>query len=306
MPTGACGINCDVCRLNLKGVCTTCGPGASPEAAVKLAAQIRILGQPCPILACANLNRIEYCLGDCAQFPCETFKAGPYPFSEGYLQMHHRRQNERPKIYAPDGSHLALSEEYWQTAAARDETTICNLTFFKHVGQRCYRFRFLDMDVEIDLTHRCLKRLAGSRTWEALDDPLLTMVTVLYLKNVKVIFPLGQDIVGSKDLKESHFFSGPHEFRLAPLVHRFGDNLQSFTKACESLGGRRMDMADAAFKLLPFPRLALYFLLWTGDAEFKPRIQVLFDRPIETILAADAIWALVNRVVMAFADAAVG
>ena len=63
-----------------------------------------------------------------------------------------------------------------------------------------------------------------------------------------------------------------------------------------------MDMADAAVQLLPFPRVPLYFLLWRGDEEFRPRLQVLFDRSIENTLSADAIWALVNRVAAEFAS----
>ena len=55
-------------------------------------------------------------------------------------------------------------------------------------------------------------------------------------------------------------------------------------------------MADIAYKLHPFPRVPLYFLLWRGDDEFAPQMSVLFDRSIEKVLAADAIWALVNRV----------
>ena len=55
-------------------------------------------------------------------------------------------------------------------------------------------------------------------------------------------------------------------------------------------------MADAAFRLKPFPRIDLYYLLWEGDAEYPPRVSVLFDRSIENILPADAIWGLVNRV----------
>lgn len=216
--------------------------------------------------------------------------------------MHERRRNDAPKAYAPDGSHLELAEEYWQAAGRREAMTICNLTLFDRVDDGRYRFPFLDRPMEIDLSNRCLKRLVGENEWETVDDPLLTMVAVLYLKNVPQIFPIGQDIVGPKELKEGHFFSGPHEFRLAPLVQRFGEDREGFGRVCERLGGQRMDMADAAFRLHPFPRLALYFLLWAGDHEFKPRIQVLFDRPIETILAADAIWALVNRVALAFAE----
>jgi len=90
MPTGACGINCDTCRLNQRGVCSSCGSGTSEQARLKIKAQGQLLGAPCPILACARLNRIDYCLQDCDQFPCENFSgdgATVYPFSEGYLNM---------------------------------------------------------------------------------------------------------------------------------------------------------------------------------------------------------------------------
>ena len=55
-------------------------------------------------------------------------------------------------------------------------------------------------------------------------------------------------------------------------------------------------MADSAWRLKPFPRIHLYYLLWEGDDEFPPRLSVLFDRSIENVLAADAIWGLVTRV----------
>jgi hypothetical protein len=61
-------------------------------------------------------------------------------------------------------------------------------------------------------------------------------------------------------------------------------------------------MADEAGRLLPFPRIPLYFLMWFADEEFPARLRVLFDRSIERFLPADAIWALVNRVARALAD----
>jgi hypothetical protein len=57
-----------------------------------------------------------------------------------------------------------------------------------------------------------------------------------------------------------------------------------------------MEMADSAYRLLPFPRVPLYYLFWQGDEEFAPRISVLFDRSIQEYFAASAIWGLVNRV----------
>ncbi len=119
---------------------------------------------------------------------------------------------------------------------------------------------------------------------------------MLYLINVKDVYPLGRDIVGPKDLKEGHFFQGPHELKTAPLVERFGADVQGFHGAAEVLCGERVDMADAAYRLKPFPRVNLYYLLWEGDDEFPARMSVLFERSIEETLAADAIWGLVSRV----------
>ena len=302
MPTGACGINCDVCKLNLKGICSTCGPGTSEEAAAKAAAQTRILGGPCAILACARQHRIRYCPADCGTFPCDKFKSGPYPFSEAFLTMQQRRLNEMPAAYASDGSHLEAAEEYWHAASARPNHELCNLTFFESVGPGQFQFRFLNEEIRIDLPGRCLLEAESAGRWVTRKDPLLALATVIYLKNVRQIFPLAQDIVSAKELKEGHFFSGPHQFRIDPLLNRFGQDVARFKEACRALGGKPMAMADAAFQLLPFPRLPLYFLLWAGDEEFKPRLQILFDRPIEAILPADAIWALVNRVAMAFGN----
>ncbi len=147
----------------------------------------------------------------------------------------------------------------------------------------------------MDIENRCLRRLEQN-DWVKSDDPLLELAVVHYLLNVKEIYPIDLDIVGVKDLKEGHFFQGPHALKTDPLLKRYGNDLRGFEQAAEFLEGSARDMADAAYRLLPFPRVPLYFLIWEGDAEFKAQMRVLFDRSIEKILAADAIWALVNRV----------
>jgi hypothetical protein len=131
------------------------------------------------------------------------------------------------------------------------------------------------------------------------QDPLLELVTVVYLNNVKMLYPLGKEIVGVKDLKEAHFFQGPHALQIEPLLKRYGRDLQGFKAAAEYLEGQPVDMADTAYRLLPFPRVPVYYLFWQGDAEFDPRISVLFDRSIEAVFSADAIWGLVSRVLTA-------
>ncbi|MGB5748188.1 MAG: DUF3786 domain-containing protein [Desulfobacterales bacterium] len=295
MPTGACGINCDVCKLNLLGTCSSCGPGTSLEAEKKLAAQQRLLGSTCSILACASMNQIEFCMRDCHQFPCDNFGTGPYPFSQGFLNMQQRRLKEKPPAFAPDGSRVSVDAAYWDELLKRDLDTLCNFTLFENDSSRSLKFHFLNQIIMVDLKERCLKRMENDR-WAKTDDPLLELVTVLYLLNVNGLYPLDRNIVGVKDLKEAHFFQGPHALKTEALIRRYGNDLRGFSQVAEYLAGEPRDMADRAYRLLPFPRVPLYYLLWQGDAEFEPRITVLLDRPIENVLAADAIWALINRV----------
>jgi hypothetical protein len=127
-----------------------------------------------------------------------------------------------------------------------------------------------------------------------MDDPLMELVTLLYLNHVKGLHPIGKDIVAPQDLKEAHYFKGRHALRLDPLLERYGHDLHGFRQAAEHLRGEPMDMADAAYRLLPFPRMPVYYLLWEGDEEFEPRISVLFDRSIEEAFLASGIWALVS------------
>lgn len=211
------------------------------------------------------------------------------------------RPHRDGKAYAENGSHLVVAAHYWRGVIEKDPNTLCNFTFFEPTKEGRWQFDFLNETIQIDLDQRSLLRRHAGR-WQTSSDPLLMLVTVIYLYHVNGIFPLGKDIVGIQDLKESSFFTGPHELRTAALIAQFKDDLEGFRQAGAALKGKPMAMADVAFEVRPFPRVPLYFLLWRGDAEFKPRLQVLLDRSIEQYLAADAIWALINRTARAIVD----
>lgn len=295
MATGACGINCDVCKLRLLEICSTCGSGRTPDARKKLEAQKRIFGGSCAILECACMNQLEYCMRDCNAFPCHNFTLGPYPFSQGFLNMQERRRRQQPPALTHNAAPVSVPPDYWSLLEEKDIPTLCNLTLAEPHPPEGLCFRFLQEDILVDVREHCLKRIPAGE-WEKTDDPLLELVTLVYLNSVKSFHPLGRDIVGPKDLREGHFFQGPHELKTRPLLERYGNDLDGFRHAAEYLGGKPTDMADAAYQLLPFPRVPLYYLLWKGDEEFRPRMSVLFDRSVESCFAADAIWGLVSRV----------
>ena len=294
MPTGACGINCDVCRLNLLGVCSTCGPGRSMEGQQKSAAQQRILGAPCPILACAVDKDIDYCIRDCNEFPCDRFEDGPYPYSQGFLTMQKRRRKESPPLKSPSGYEVDVPAQHWEDLMKKDPEAVCQNALVVRDSMHHFLLPFLKEYIRVDLKGRCLysQKHGG---WEMIRNPLLELVCLVYLLHAGSQ-GITRQIVAPNELKTGHFFKGPHVLKTQPLVERYGFDMKGFKKAADDLGGKALDMADAAYIFQAFPKVPLYYLLWEGDEEFQPRISILFDRSIEHHLTADAIWGLVTLV----------
>jgi hypothetical protein len=295
MPIGACGIACDVCKLKLLNICSSCGPGKSQLAKAKLEAQKRLLGAPCPILACAGLKQVDYCLRDCDLFPCENFDFGPYPFSQSFLDMQKRRRQQRPPALSPYRSLIQIPDQYWEKVQSRDLVDLCRLMPGRAYDQDGLIFSSFREEILLDFNQRCLKRRQAGH-WEITNDPQLELVVLLFLSQVEEISPLASEFISVADLKEAHYFNGPHQLPLEALVERYGQDLPGFQRVSRSLGGAPLDLADAAFVFLPLPRIPLYYLLWLGDDEFSPLFKVLFDRSIETYFSASGIWLLVNLV----------
>ncbi len=294
MPTAACGIDCDVCRLKVQGICSTCGPGTGAEAIAKKEAQIRILGAPCPILSCAMDRRVAYCLRDCDGFPCAIFKDGLYPFGQGYLGMQERRRQERRPF--PGDERCRVPEQYWDRLCDKNLAVVCENGLAAISKPHLLYLPFLSDTLLIDLTRRQVRRLAnGQAQNETVERGLLELLTLVYLLNATTQ-PLTHQLVGVKDLKEAQFFEGLHELETKPFLTRYGDDLDGLERTALRFGGERVDLADAAYRFWPFPRVPLYYLFWRRDEEFDPRLSILFDRSIECHLAADAIWGLTNLV----------
>lgn len=301
MSTGACGIDCDACRLRRIGVCSTCGPGNSEEARKKMAAQERILGSPCPILECAVRNGVDYCLQDCDSFPCEILRGGPYPFSERFLAMQERRRQETPQGRSPLNQKIQVPLQYWEDLAQRPLEQVCRNARAEIRPGGGVLLPFLNEPYLVKPGDRSVRRPKGG-DWERVAYPLLELILLVYLLGARDE-DLTHELITVQQLKDAHFFQGPHALNTAPVLERFGRDVEGFRRAGRALGGHSLDMADVGFRFQALPRVPVYGLLWEGDDEFEPRFSVLFDRSIEKHLSADAIWGLVTLVGLALIQA---
>ncbi len=254
MPTGACGLACDVCKLKLLNICSSCGPGKSQLAKAKLEAQKRLLGAPCPILACASLKQVDYCLRDCDLFPCENFNCGPYPFSQSFLAMQKRRRDEHPPALTPYRSLVQIPGQYWEKVQSRDLSELCRVLPGSAYGEDGLIFESFQEEILLDRRRGCLKRRQAD-VWEITAEPQLELVVLLYLNQVTEIPALTGELITVADLKEAHYFTGPHQLPLENLLERYGQDLPGFKNASLALGGNpwRWPMPPLPSGLSPGP-----------------------------------------------------
>jgi len=86
MQIGACGIACEVCGYFIKGICSGCVAGTDENATKVLDTQKKELGYSCPVLECALTRKVDYCLKDCDEFPCDLLYRG-LPYSQEFLDF---------------------------------------------------------------------------------------------------------------------------------------------------------------------------------------------------------------------------
>jgi hypothetical protein len=78
---------------------------------------------------------------------------------------------------------------------------------------------------------------------------------------------------------------------LAKIARRFANHPSDFAATGKSLGGYQVDHGDMSVEILPFPRVPVVLIVWTGDEEFSPNASLLFDSNCVTHLPIDIVWS---------------
>ncbi len=91
--------------------------------------------------------------------------------------------------------------------------------------------------------------------------------------------------VAYKDIPGGLLYAGVFARRVTePLQRRFGKSAQSFKETGIRSGGKPVEIGDASFILHAFSHVPLQYVLWEGDEEFPPSVQILFDASVDHYL----------------------
>ncbi|OGP90955.1 MAG: hypothetical protein A2156_00035 [Deltaproteobacteria bacterium RBG_16_48_10] len=100
--------------------------------------------------------------------------------------------------------------------------------------------------------------------------------------------PLTGKWVAYKDITGGFLYAGVFARRVTePLQRRFGKSAQSFKETGIRSGGEPVEIGDASFILQAFPYVPLQYVLWEGDEEFPPSVQLLFDASVDHYLTLE-------------------
>lgn len=187
---------------------------------------------------------------------------------------------------------------YWKKLADLHPTEVCERTdAIYHYDKNGYFLPFLNQRYLVVPKERKIRRI---RPDESLEDETLStdfyLMCLVYLTDAKRVEPT-RKWLSEKDLKGGEmFFRGPHALPVAEITKKYGGDPENFLTAGQRLGGVEMLYGDKAFGLDVFPKILLVYVLWRGDEEFPPRIQVLFDETIQNHFPLDVIWCSVSEV----------
>ena len=187
---------------------------------------------------------------------------------------------------------------YWEKLAGLHPTEVCERTeaVYQH-DKNAYLLPFLNQRYMVIPSERTIVRIGPDETLETEGLSMdFYLISLFYLIDAKRVEP-ARRWLSEKDLRGGEmFFRGPHALPVAEVTQKYGSDPEAFAKAGKRLGGVTMLYGDRAFGLDVFPRILLVYVLWTGDEEFPPRTQVLFDETIQDHFPVDVIWCTVSEV----------
>ena len=99
--------------------------------------------------------------------------------------------------------------------------------------------------------------------------------------------------VGYKDIPGGLLYASVFERRVTnPLAKKFGTSKKMFARTGLKMGGRSVEIGDTSFILQALPFVPLQYVLWEGDDEFPPKVQLLFDSSVDHYLSLEDVVVL--------------
>lgn len=153
-------------------------------------------------------------------------------------------------------------------------------------------FRALGMDLMLELAPLTLRQLPDQQPLKISDQILIFH----YLGCEFPVTPTGQ-FIPFRELPGGRFYEGPFRARsVGLLVQKIQNDLRQLEKNLEYFGGVPENRGDFCRRFPVIGNLETKLIYYTGDAEFAPEANLLFDQCIQRVFPTEDVAVLANRV----------
>lgn len=183
-------------------------------------------------------------------------------------------------------------EYYGALFAAADPEEMARRTGFAY-GDGVFSLKLLAKDVTVRFPGmECEEKDSGA----ALSPAARILLGRLLLEGT--VLPSAGRFMAYSELPWGSVYNAQFTGRcIRRLAASYGMDIDCFRRACESLGGKKVGGADAAYELSFLPGLVIRLCLWEGDEEFPASAQILFSDNFSAAFTAEDI-AVVGDVVL--------
>ena len=109
--------------------------------------------------------------------------------------------------------------------------------------------------------------------------------------------PLANSLITLRELPEGGGYFPTFSNRTSqPLLNHFAKDPHLLVEVGEKLGGHKVDYGDAAVTINAFSHVPITIILWQGDDELAPQINVVFDATISDYLYTEDIVVLCETI----------
>ena len=202
-------------------------------------------------------------------------------------------------IYNLDEAHLIACEQLAKTdieqqcqrsGAQYQVQDSQKVVTIKYLNQS-YQFTLPDIDVS----------LAGSDEKVPIRDRVLILHYFIRAKGTAVT----NKFVNFRELPGGNvYYPTFYKRTVNPLTRYFGTEPALLVTSSQRLGGNETDYGDTAVTINAFSRVPITIILWQGDDELTPQLNLLFDATISdyletediTVLCENLTWRLISYV----------
>lgn len=182
----------------------------------------------------------------------------------------------------------------WREFSRLDPMEVCpraSVTFNDIL--QLYTVSSFGQDIFISLPRQeVFSDTAQGQSLIAIKDYFFDLSVLWYLAGAKNI-PLSGNLINPANVPGGQIFiTGTHVLPLDDIALKYNCKRELFLEVGARYAGDVANYGDASVKLLPFPRLPVYIILWFGDEDFAPQGQLLLDSTCSLHLSTDVLWAV--------------